>query len=371
MMKFQSKTVLACLTLALLTVLVILTTPLMAQQPEPFNPPSPAPVSEEDNKILARVVSQEGIPASDELQSLLDKSVELQGFGAIAFRSPLESSSQNATPIVLFHAIFGGVSHRDFRQLLSSLDKTGAPVYIMDLPGVGRSAKPKTTYTLEKIDQFIAQFLAEVVRRPAHVVASGATTLSALKVAGQQPHLVKSLAIISPNGIKTLSSPPTAGQNQAYQQALQTDDAAIWVNLLLPANIRLFYEAAFSQPSFLQKNGDILIEEGLIQRTNIEQRWITYAFVFGQFFRTFAEASQGVKVPVLAIFGADYKPIPANPPIEPDRAEEFRQIRPDFKYLEIPQASASVSTEQPEAVTRAIVEFSCGGNCSIYSSSQG
>ena len=121
---------------------------------------------------------------------------------------------------------------------------------------------------------------------------------------------------------------------------------------------------SFSQPSFLEENGDILIEEALIQRPNIEQRWISYAFIFGQFFRTFAEASKNVKVSVLAIFGADYKAIPANPAIEPDRAEQFRRIRP-FKYLEIPQASTLVATEQPETVTKAIMEFSCGGNCSM------
>jgi pimeloyl-ACP methyl ester carboxylesterase len=356
------KTILACFTLTLLTVLLTLTTPLMAQQPPGITPDTPTIVTEEDNKILARVVSQEGIPTSPELNSVLDQTVNLKDFGAIAFRGPLKSSSKNATPIVLFHGIFGGASHREFRQLLSSLDKTGAPVYIMDLPGIGRSAKPKTTYNFEKIDQFIGEFLTEVVRYPAHVVANNTITLSGLKVASQKPYLVKSLVIISPNGINTLASAPTEIENQAYQQALKTDDAATWVNLLLPGSIRPF--ASFSQPSFLEKNADIFIEEALIQRPNIEQRWITYAFIFGQFFRTFTEASKDVKVPVLAIFGADNKPIPGNPPIPQERAEQFRQIRPDFKYLEIPQASGLVAREQPEAVTKAIVEFSCGGNCS-------
>lgn len=176
--------------------------------------------------------------------------------------------------------------------------------------------------------------------------------------------------IISPNGINNLASPPTEAENQAYQRVFQTDDAATWVNLFIPEIIRLFDRNAISQPSFLEKNGDILVEERLIQRPNIEQRWLSYAFIFGQLFRPFEEASQNVKVPVLAIFGADYKAIPpfANsnePPIEPERAEQFRQIRPEFKYLEIPQASALVAREQPQAVTKAIVEFSCGGNCRI------
>lgn len=368
----KPKTAIACLTIAFVTALLIVTTPLLAQESDRNFFSSPV-VSEEDNQVLARVTSQEGIPTSPELKSQLDEFAELEGFGSIALRKPLESSSRKATPIVLFHNIFGGVSHRNFRELLSSLDETGAPVFIMDLPGIGRSSKPKTTYTLDKIDQFISQFLTEVVGTPAHVVAEGITTLSALQVAAENPDLFKSLVIISPNGITSLESPPTEEENQAYQRLLQTDDAATWVNLLLPETIRFFNEAGFSQPSFLEKNGDILVEERLIQRPNIEQRWLSYAFIFGQLFRPFEEASQNVKVPVLAIFGADYKPIPPspntnNPQIEPERAEQFRQIRPEFKYLEIPQASGLVAREQPQAVTKAIVDFSCSENCRKRSS---
>ncbi|MCJ8282860.1 MAG: alpha/beta hydrolase [Rivularia sp. ALOHA_DT_140] len=248
------------------------------------------------------------------------------------------------------------------------MDKTGAPVYILDLPGIGRSSKPKTTYTLKKIDQFINEFLTEVVHEPANVIAEGITSLSALKVAGEQPNLFKSLVIISPNGISNLESPPTEAENQIYQRLFQTDDAATWVNLFIPEFLRTIDKATISQPSFLEKIGDTLVEERLIQRPNIEQRWLSYAFIFGQLFRPFEQASQNIQIPVLAIFGADYKTIPPfgnsdNPPIESERAEQFRQIRPEFKYLEIPQASGLVAREQPEAVTKAIVDFSCGGDC--------
>lgn len=360
----KSKTTIAWLTIALITTLLIITTPLFAQETDRNFFPRRV-VSEEDNQLLARVTSQEGIPTSSELKSQLNQFAELEGFGSIAFRSPLKSSSTTATPIVLFHNIFGGVSHRNFRELLSSLDENGAPVFIMDLPGIGRSSKPKTTYTLDKLDQFISQFLTEVVGTPAHVVAEGVTTLSALGVASQKPDLFKSLVIISPNGITSTASPPTEAENQAYQQLLQTDDAATWVNLLLPETIRFFDEAALSQPSFLEKNRDILVEERLIQRPNIEQRWLSYAFIFGQLFRPFAQASQNIQVPVLAIFGADYEPIPPfgntnNPPIQAETAQQFRQIRPEFQYLEIPQASRLVAREQSEAVSKAILNFSYG-----------
>jgi pimeloyl-ACP methyl ester carboxylesterase len=359
----RSKIALA--SLSILTVMLSLSTPLLGQgQPPPGM--SQKPIGDEDAKVLARVTSQEGIPASPELQSQLDRSVELGEFGRIAYRAP--TSNAEATPIVLFHYIYGGVSHRDYRELLTQLDQAGAPVYIVDLPGVGRSDKPKTRYTLDNLDRFINQFLVRVVGRSAHIVAAGTTTLSALRVAAQQPDLVKSLVIISPTGVKQAASPPSQEQTAAYEQLFQTDDAATWVNLLVPDVIRSFDQIAYSQPAFLTANGDRLVEERLIQRSNLGQRWITYAFIFGKFFRPFAEASAGVKVPVLGIFGADYKTSPARGPIPttilPETAADFQQIRPDFKYLEIPNASISVQREQPAAVAQAIINFSCSGNCS-------
>ncbi|MCJ8281860.1 MAG: hypothetical protein MJK14_18890, partial [Rivularia sp. ALOHA_DT_140] len=116
-MKF--KTAIACLTIGLLTSLLIVTTPLFAQESPPSFLANPV-VSEQDNQILARVTSQEGIPTSPELKSQVDEIVELEGFGSIAYRKPLKSSSEKATPFVLFHNIFGGVSHRNLRELLSS-----------------------------------------------------------------------------------------------------------------------------------------------------------------------------------------------------------------------------------------------------------
>ena len=50
-------------------------------------------------------------------------------------------------------------------------------------------------------------------------------------------------------------------------------------------------------------------------------------------------------------------------PIAYATLEQFKQIPPEFKYLEIPQAGGLVAKEQTEAVTSAIVEFSCNGNC--------
>ncbi|MEM1395748.1 MAG: hypothetical protein AAGG00_21170 [Cyanobacteria bacterium P01_H01_bin.150] len=99
-----------------MTAIFIVTTPLLAQEfDQKFFPTSIT--TEEDNQILAKVTSREGIPTSPELKSRLNQFVKLEDFGTVAFRGPLKFSSRKATPIVLFHNIYGGVSHRNLREL--------------------------------------------------------------------------------------------------------------------------------------------------------------------------------------------------------------------------------------------------------------
>jgi pimeloyl-ACP methyl ester carboxylesterase len=269
----------------------------------------------------------------------------------------------------LFHSIFGGVSHRDFRELLDQLDQSGAPVYIMDLPGVGRSFKPKTRYQLETFDRFIEQFLSQVIGRSAHVVAAGVPTLNALTVAAKRPELVKTLVILSPTGVNNFTLPPLPIQTAAYSRLLRTNNVTTWLDIVTPEGISPFIDSGYSQPAYIEANKDTLIEEGLIQRSNLDQCWIIYAFAFGQLFRTFQDASAGVTIPVLGVFGADYKtfvaPDQRNPLVIPaETAAEFQQIRPEFLYLEVPNASINVYREQAATVAQAIVKFSCNSDCS-------
>jgi hypothetical protein len=111
---------------AILVALLGLTYPMIAQEQQPRATSQPLMRNEED-ALLARVASQEGVPTSPELKSRLDRAVTLGEFGQIAYRAPLSSTNTNATPIVLFHSIFGGVSHRDFRELLDQLDQSVLP----------------------------------------------------------------------------------------------------------------------------------------------------------------------------------------------------------------------------------------------------
>ena len=109
---------------------------------------------------------------------------------------------------------------------------------------------------------------------------------------------------------------------------------------------------------------DELVEESQIQQLNLDQRWITYAFVSGLIYRSFSLATSGLdvsKVPTQALVGDSvkvFKPAKFIPSFQkPDTVEDFRSIKSDIKYQVITDSAGAIWREQTEAVAQSIDEF--------------
>jgi len=284
--------------------------------------------------------------------SLLTTKVTVPEFGEIAYRPPLAGST--GLPIVLFHGVYGGASHRAFRQMLPELDKAGSAVYIMDLPGIGESEKPKRPYSIEDLDKFVESFLVNIVRERATVVGESLTTLSVLRVASARPDLIRRVVLLSPVGINSLAEPPSDREQRLYDR-LYGDDAAgiaFYQNLLIDSSLRYYLSFAFADD---QKITEDILDDYRVMRDVVDQRWISLSFVGGQFYRRFQEAAEGVFVPVLAIFGKEYEAFADTPPT---RASDLSALRPDFETVEIEASGSSVQREQPELVANEVLIFS-------------
>ena len=305
--------------------------------------------------------TQEALTESPKLKSKLDRFAKLGEFGKIAYRKPLEDNDGEI--IVLFHGVFGGVSHRSYNELLAKLDAKGYQVYIMDLPGVGASYKPKRRYNIEVIDRFIQIFLEKVVREPAHVVAASTITTSALYVASIKPELFVSLTALAPVGATGLNKAPSFFQKvfTRFEKRYKSGDVEPYIKLLTPKNIK-FYS------SFAYKNVDLvdskLIEESQIQQLNLDQRWITYAFVSGLIYRSYELATRGLnvnRVPTQALVGDSvkvFRPAKFIPSFQkPETVKDFKKINSEIKYHVIPESAGAIWREQPEIVADHIEEF--------------
>lgn len=284
--------------------------------------------------------------------SLLNADAKVTGFGNIRFRAPLQGTT--GSPIVLIHGIYGGASHRTFRKLLPLLDQAGARVFILDLPGAGESDKPRRFYTIEDLDLFVENFLAEVVKERATVVTESLAGTAALKVSSLRPDLIRRLVLVNPTGVNSLASAPSQRETRLFDR-LSNDDAALlafYDNLLNDNSLRFFLKFGFFDDSLVD---EALLDDFRVMKPKVDQRFISLSFVSGRIYRSFEESSQNVFVPVLALFGAEYENFQET---KPSTAADFRAIRPQFDYVEIARSGSSVQREKPEEVAREILIFS-------------
>lgn len=256
--------------------------------------------------------------------------------------------------MVLIHGIYGGASHRTFRNLLPLLDQAKLPVYILDLPGAGESDKPRKFYNISDLDSFVETFLSEVVKTRATVVTESLAGTAALKVSSQRPDLIRRLILINPTGVNSLANPPSVREQRLFDRLSNDDNAliAFYDNLLNDNSLRFFLKFGFSNDDLVNED---LLDDFRVMKSNIDQRFISLSFVSGQIYRPFEESSKDVFIPVLGIFGADYENFQET---KPSTAEDFRKIRPQFDYVEIPKCGSSVQRECPLDVAREIILFS-------------
>src|SRR5579871_6867062 len=74
-------------------------------------------------------------------------------------------------PLVLIHGIGAGCSSYEWRHNFDALSEQ-FKVYAPDLPGFGKSARPNINYTDALMILALTDFLRDVVRQPASVIAS-------------------------------------------------------------------------------------------------------------------------------------------------------------------------------------------------------
>jgi pimeloyl-ACP methyl ester carboxylesterase len=106
-------------------------------------------------------------------------------------------------PLVLVHGIGAGESSYEWRQNFDTLSERYC-VYALDLPGFGRSERRDVNYTADLYVLALMDFLRDVVKQPAYVVASSLSSAYCVKLAQMRPELIEKLVLICPTGLETL-----------------------------------------------------------------------------------------------------------------------------------------------------------------------
>src|SRR5437588_11002881 len=106
----------------------------------------------------------------------------------------------DAPPLVLLHTPGMGASAYEMRAIMEPLAEQYR-VYAPDLLGFGLSDRPRLDYSAETYISLCHDFLADVVKQPATLVASRLSCNYAIAIAGRFPNLCERLVLISPTSL--------------------------------------------------------------------------------------------------------------------------------------------------------------------------
>ena len=104
------------------------------------------------------------------------------------------------SPLLLLHDLTIGSCKSEYKYIYDNLSRN-KKVYIPDMLGYGFSDKPVMTYTASVYEDLITDFIKNVIRTKTDVVATGTTAPIVIKLAHDNPKLIRNIIMINPLGL--------------------------------------------------------------------------------------------------------------------------------------------------------------------------
>ena len=121
----------------------------------------------------------------------------------------------SGTPLVLLHGVGAGESSYEWRHNFEALS-AHYRVYALDLPGFGKSARRDITYSADLYITALIDFLRDVVKEPASIIASSLSGAYAVQAATMRPELIEKLILVCPTGLEKLRKRLPVASQIAY-----------------------------------------------------------------------------------------------------------------------------------------------------------
>jgi pimeloyl-ACP methyl ester carboxylesterase len=247
--------------------------------------------------------------------------------------------SAESPPLVLLHRPDIGASAREMQYLMSPLAQTYR-VYAPDLLGFGLSDRPNRQYSAALYSSLCQDFLRDVVKAPATLVASELSCNYAVSVAAGAPDLCTALVLISPHAHQGNARPGFPGAEVPLLKALLYPLLSTRLGFLLTHGRRRGERTDFAE--FYAQTHQLGAEHAVM------------ALLAGKLVEDVSRQLQSLQQPVLLIWGAqaleDQKTIAGlhTTAVLADPERRTREVEL------IPDAGLAVQEEQPERVVAAI-----------------
>ncbi|GGJ51236.1 alpha/beta fold hydrolase [Deinococcus roseus] len=223
-------------------------------------------------------------------------------------------------PVVFIHGIGGGNSGYQWIKNVPEF-LAGHRVYVLDLPGFGRSMARPQHYSAGLYVAAIEAFLKEVVHEPCTVVASSLAGAYAIKIAHDSPDLIKKLALVSPTGIDQLIDPP----NMAFYHQLIGSPIGSLFSLLIRSRLSVSY--FLNQQVYLDRD---LINEGIkdVYHMHLQlphAQYPIFAFITGHLNLNIKKEWENLTQPTVVVWGAR----DINTPVK--GLQNFKDLKPELE----------------------------------------
>jgi pimeloyl-ACP methyl ester carboxylesterase len=205
-------------------------------------------------------------------------------------------------PLVLVHSINAAPSAFEMKPLFEHF-RSQRPVFAPDLPGFGFSDRSDRRYSPQLFADALMDFLAEVVREPADLVAFSLGSEFAARAALAVPTAITSLVVLSPTGFSKRSL-PSGDLSLRVHKALSLPVLSQGLFNLLTSrpSIRYFLGQAFVGQMPLE-----MVEYAYATSHQPGARYAPLYFLSGQLFTPNAtkELYAKLQLPTLALYDRD------------------------------------------------------------------
>ncbi len=209
-------------------------------------------------------------------------------------------------PIVLVHSVNAAASAFEMRPLFNFYAGK-RPVYALDLPGYGFSARDKRPYSPQLFADSLYDFLDQVLDEPADVVALSLGCEFVARTALMHPEVINSIGMLSPSGFafKRREVPAETLRNAQRLHAI----------MAFPLWSKAFYDLVatrvsiqwFLKKSFVGEPPQEFIDYGYVVSHQPGAEHVPLYFVSGMLFTPDARVVlyERLEVPVLVIYDED------------------------------------------------------------------
>jgi pimeloyl-ACP methyl ester carboxylesterase len=225
--------------------------------------------------------------------------LESQQAGRVSYYADTQAQGR---PLVLVHSINAAPSAFEMRPLFEHF-RSQRPVFAPDLPGFGFSDRRAHRYSPELYADALTDFLAEVVREPADVVAFSLGSEFAARAALAVPEAFTSLVILSPTGFSKRSL-PSGNLSVRVHKALSLPYLSQGLFNLLTSRPSIRY---FLGQAFVGQTPAEMVEYAYATAHQPGARYAPLYFLSGQLFTPNAADMlyAKLKLPALALYDRD------------------------------------------------------------------